>query len=39
MEFKIEGGEVITLRDFLEDLDADETAQAVIDACTLGGAR
>lgn len=39
MEFAIEGGEVITLRDFLEDLDADETAQAVIDACTLGGAR
>jgi hypothetical protein len=39
LEFKVEGGEVISLRDFMEDLDADETAQAVIDACTLGGAR
>lgn len=31
------GGQTITLREYLDDLDADELAEAVIDACTLKG--
>lgn len=32
-----ESGSVIRIQDYLEDLADDETAQAAIDACTLGG--
>lgn len=37
MSFDLPDGTNISLREFLDDLEADETLEAVLDACNLGG--
>ena len=37
MTMELPDGSSVSLREVLEDLEADEAAEAVIDACTLGG--